>query len=410
MNIFYLKTFGCKLNQYESQLIRESLIFNGWLEVENPEQADYVLINSCCVTYRAVKELKKFIRSIKRKNSNIKIAVLGCLIELYPQELQEFDCEILANNREKFDLLGRLVKTKSSIEGFKNHTRAFVKVQDGCNNRCTYCCVWMARGLSRSRDKKQILDEIKVLLNAGHREIVFTGCCLGDFGKDVNYSLPLLLEDIERIDHDFRLRLSSIEPQDVNKELIDVIANSKKVVPYLHIPLQSGSNRILKSMARKYDRDYFKKLVLGLKNINNFQFSTDIIIGFPGESERDFKDTLELLRKLKPIRVHMFPFSPRPKTVAYKLGNRVVDSTVVKRRTEAILVTRSLILENLKKQIGNKFQVLIEQKSKGLWIGYSENYIKIKIKDSRVLKNKLLLVKAIDLDLEDSSLLAVSLH
>ncbi len=407
---FYLKTFGCKLNQYESQLIRENLVFNGWFEVESIEQADYVLINSCCVTHNAVKELKKFICSIKRKNPTIKVAALGCLVQIYPQELQDLGCDLLSNNKEKFDLSGSLNRAKEHIEGFKGHTRAFVKVQDGCNNRCSYCCVWMARGPSYSRDKSQILDEVKTLLKAGYKEIVLTGCCLGDFGKDIDSSLSELLGEIESIDFDFRIRLSSIEPQDVSEKLIKTITKSSKIVPHLHIPLQSGSDTILRLMARKYDREYFRGLVLKLKGLNNFQFSTDIIVGFPGESEKDFKDTIELLKELIPVRVHIFPYSPRPKTAAFELDNKITKDLLVRRRKEALSVAQDLILNNLKNQIGKRFQVLVERKIGDFWVGYSENYIKIKFKGDGNLKNRLLLVEAIGLDLNKDTLLAVLSH
>ncbi|MDP8216805.1 MAG: tRNA (N(6)-L-threonylcarbamoyladenosine(37)-C(2))-methylthiotransferase MtaB [Candidatus Kaelpia imicola] len=407
---FYLKTFGCKLNQYESQLIRENLTLNNWLEVESVEQSDYVLINSCCVTHDAVRELKRFIRSVKRKNSALKIAVLGCLVQLYPQELQDIECDILSNNREKFDLSGNLTKVKDYIEGFKNHTRAFVKVQDGCNNRCSYCCVWMARGSSRSRDRGQVLNEIAALLRSGYKEIVLTGCCLGDFGKDRGSSLSQLLSEINGIDSDFRIRLSSIEPQDVDKELIESISNFDKIVPHLHIPLQSGSDTVLKLMGRKYDKEHFRELVLKLKGMDSFQFSTDIIVGFPGEREEDFKDTIELLKELRPIRVHVFPYSLRPKTAAFELGGKVTGTVLLSRRKEALSAAQILILDNLKEQVGKRFQVLIERKIGNFWVGYSENYIKIKFRGDRDFKNRLLLVKAVDLDSNDSALLAVPLH
>jgi threonylcarbamoyladenosine tRNA methylthiotransferase MtaB len=410
MHSFYIKTFGCKLNQYESQLIRENLYLNSWPETDNAEQAEYVLINSCCVTDNAVRDIKKFIRSLKRKDSNLKIAVLGCLVDLYPQELQGFNCDILLGNKDKFNLGNRLVKTKDRIEEFKGHTRAFVKVQNGCDNRCSYCCVWMARGPSYSRDYKDILSEIESLLNRGYREIVLTGCCLGSFGKDKGFSLSSLLKDINRIKQDFRVRLSSIEPQDITKELIDTIILCDKVVAHLHIPLQSGSDKILSLMGRKYDRDYFKRLVLKLKTIDHFQFSTDIIVGFPGEDEEDFKDTLAILRELMPVRVHTFPYSPRPKTAAYELAGQISRAAVVKRHRKAQSEVKELVLENLRQQLGEVFYVLIERELDGFWQGYSENYIKIKVKSNENLKNKLLLVKTAELDLDQGALLALPLH
>ncbi|MDP8233544.1 MAG: tRNA (N(6)-L-threonylcarbamoyladenosine(37)-C(2))-methylthiotransferase MtaB [Candidatus Saelkia tenebricola] len=402
MNYFYLKTFGCKLNQYESQLIRENLIFNGWIEVFVIQNAEYVFVHSCAVTANSIKELRKFVHSAKRKKQNLKIVVLGCVVEIYPEELKGLFLFKMFSNKEKFKIMDSFsdkhVEFFDRISSFQGHTRSFVKIQDGCDNKCSYCCAWMARGPSKSRDPENILEEVKVLLNNGYKEIVLTGLCLGDFGKDIDHSLVMLLREIESLDFDFRIRLSSIEPQDVGEELITYMKQSQKVVPHVHVSLQSGSDKILKLMGRRYSVDYFKDMIHRLKGINNFQFSTDIIIGFPEENDKDLQNTMNLLKDFSPVRVHIFPFSPRPHTRAYGMGGMTASCIIDQSKKEVFDFIKKLIIKNLKNQIGKTFTVLFEQKTGNYWAGYTENYIRVILKDKEDLKNRFINVDIIGVD------------
>jgi len=385
---FFLKTFGCKLNQYESQLIRENLISCGFQETDSIYDSQYVIVASCAVTQDSVKGMRKFISSARVKNPEIKIIVTGCWVNVYPYQVRKMQPYLALNNTQKYYLpayLGKKdFKFKNQISGFKSHHRAFVKIQDGCDNRCSYCCIWMARGKSHSRKPGEILDEIKNLVEAGYKEIVLTGLCLGDYGKDVNYSIVKLLEEIEKLNYRFRMRLSSIEPQDITEELIEFLRRSEKFVPHLHIPLQSGSDRILKLMNRKYDCDYFANLVSKLKSHNKkFQFSTDIMVGFPGEEEGDFLNTIKILKELSPVRVHIFPFSPRPGTPAFNFKNQVNSRIIWERKKKLQEEVNEIIKNNLESQIGKILQVLFERKKDKWWVGYSENYIKCFAQENR---------------------------
>lgn len=401
MNSFIIKTFGCKLNQYESQLIRENLLNIGWVEVPNIENADYIIVNTCAVTADSIKGLRKFIKSSNKNYPQARIIAVGCVGEVYSEELENLPLYLILGNKEKEKFPQIISNTDSitdKISYFANHTRAFVKIQDGCNNNCSFCCAGLARGLSHSRNPFEILDEIKTLLGNGYKEIVLTGLCLGDYGKDINYSLSGLLKEIQNLNFDFRIRLSSIELQDITEELINIMTDSNKLAPHLHIPLQSGSDKILKLMNRKYSSDNFRNTVLKLRReIENFQFSTDVIIGFPQETEADFENTIELLKFLRPIRVHIFPFSPRPKTLAYNF-KRIPEKIVYQRKKIINDEVNKIVACVLKEQIGKEMKVLFENKLDGKWLGYSENYFKVGVKYKSNLKNELLpvVVKGVD--------------
>jgi threonylcarbamoyladenosine tRNA methylthiotransferase MtaB len=400
---FVFKTFGCKLNQYESELIRENLILAGLKEVEDLLSAQYLIVASCAVTQDSIKGMRKFISSARKKNPGIKVIILGCVVNLYPEEVKSIKPDLALDNIEKYNLpavIGsKKIKFQNKISEFKSHHRAFVKIQDGCNNKCSYCCVWMARGKSRSRNRDQILEEIKILLSKGYKEIVVTGLCVGDYGKDIGSSLVDLLKEIEKLDNEFRIRISSIEPQDVGQELIDFLTCSEKTVPHLHIPLQSGSDRILKLMNRKYDTSYYKDVIKKLKKVSKkFQFSTDIIVGFPAEEERDFQSTITILRELSPVRVHIFPFSPRPKTPVFDFQPRVSCKIIWERKKRLQEEVRRIIRGNLENQIGANLTVLFERKKGGFWVGYSENYIPCFLKGEKDLNGEFQNVRVISVD------------
>ncbi len=410
MDNFYLKTYGCKLNQYESQLIRENLLKRGLLETSKARDCDYVVVNSCAVTEKSVQELKRFIRLIIGEHPKAKIIAAGCVLDLYPEELAGFPIFKYFKNSQKQEIAASLSYIKENpltkVSFFKSNTRAFVKIQDGCDNRCSYCCVWIARGRAISRNPLEVIAEVKGLLENGFKEIVLCGICMGSFGKDIGLTIVELLHGIEKLDFDFRLRLSSIEPQDINTDFIAYFNKSGKIVPHLHIPLQSGSDRVLKAMNRKYSVDFYKDVVMKLKEKPNFEFSTDVMVGFPNEDARDFQKTEDFLSSLIPIKTHIFTFSPRPKTSAFDFKKEAKGSLISERRKTLQALCHKLVLSKLSGHIGGDFKVLFERELNGLWIGYSENYIRIAYRCHENLKNKFRLLKAVELDKQKEMLIA----
>lgn len=378
---FYIKTFGCKVNQYESQLIYEELLNLGFKETKLQE-CNYIIVNSCTVTADADKGLRKFIHSARRINPSAEVIVVGC----YPHKFKDKflpGVNKMLDNFQKYSLGNYLKGGKvfseqmpsQKITGFKSHTRAFLKVQDGCDNRCSYCCIWQARGSSRSRSLQDIIEEAKGLIARGYHELVLTGVCLGSYGRDLSPALSLndVIEALERLDGEFRIRLSSLDPQYITEGLISRIRSSSRICPYLHIPLQSGSEKILRLMRRGYDVGEVREIITKLRKIKNFEFSVDVMVGFPQEDEYDFNSTVELLQELAPIRVHVFPFSPRPGTAAEKLDGRLPSKIIKERKQFLIKISWEIIKKQLSRYFGKDLMVLSEGKG---W-GYSENYIKV---------------------------------
>jgi threonylcarbamoyladenosine tRNA methylthiotransferase MtaB len=378
---FFLKTYGCKVNQYESQLIRERFLSQGHEETDNIENADMCLVNTCTVTAKADRECREILRRITRKNPNAKIIAMGCYVEKDFESIKAINSSIeaLDNNEKLKSTLG------NSINFFKAHTRAFIKVQDGCNNFCSYCKVPLVRGRSRSRDPEEILKEAKALLDNGYKELVLTGICLGDFGKyshkDTN--LAMLVEKISKIKGDFRIRLSSIELPDVTDELISKMSWSKKLCHHLHMPLQSGDDKILRGMNRKYTISDFISRVEDIRlTIPDIGITTDVIVGFPGETELNFKNTVETVKKIKPSRAHIFTYSPRPGTKAFMLKDDV-PAKVKKQRMETLKKITDTLAEEFKKSLARKEQkVLVEHardRRTAKLCGYTDNYVKVLI-------------------------------
>jgi threonylcarbamoyladenosine tRNA methylthiotransferase MtaB len=385
-------TFGCKVNQYETQLLREQFLSQGFSEINSSDQsADYYIINTCTVTARADKDVLRAVDYCLRRNSSAKILLTGCCAETFSTKLLKENSAIrLIPNSKK----GSLIKTISGfnktnpinkISFFSGHSRAFVKVQDGCNNFCSFCKIPYVRGRSKSRKPKDVLEEIEGLLIRGYKEIILTGICLGRYGKDLpnRTDLVALLKKIISRKYDFRIRLSSIELTDINKKLIKLLKKSKKICKHLHIPLQSGDNAILKLMHRPYNSsDFIKKVRYIRKTIPNIAISTDILLGFPYEKKENFNNTLNVINQIKPMHAHIFIFSPRPGTAAFKLWQDSPKETTAelkKRRGIVINLTEKLSLNYRKLFINKKVNILVESKkpNKKNYSGYSDNYIHV---------------------------------
>jgi len=395
-----LYTLGCKVNQYETQAIAGHFQAKGYRILENGKPVDTCLINTCTVTSRADTKSRNLIRYAIKENPRARIIVTGCLIKDNIAEVREIKGISLIIPKSFF---------KDGIEKFSGHTRAFLKVQDGCNNSCSYCKVPLARGRSRSRLPQDIICEARSLVSNGFKEIVLCGICLGAFGRDLIPRIDLvdLIKELEKIDGLLRIRLSSIEAGDVSGELIERMGESKKLCPHLHIPMQSGDDKILKNMQRRYARKDYLNLVQKIKRrIPKIAITTDILVGFPGEDKNGFWNTVKLLRKITPLKTHIFPFSPRPGTPAFNFKNRPGADIVKERIRRLKEISDTCSLKYLKRFLNHKMPVLIEGKSyDGLWEGYTDSYIRIRVRSKQNLQNRLaiLSLKKIEKNLDKAN-------
>lgn len=329
---FFIKTLGCKINQYESQAIIEALEKKGKV-LTQPSQADVIIFNTCAVTQKAVVDLKKQINQIqKNKKSTSKIIITGCAAQVLKNKLSAWKhIDIIIPGQEKFKYF--ISPTSDSFPSISNYlrARAILKIQDGCSHKCTYCIVPLARGKSRSREPKAILEELKKLAEAGFKEIILSGINLRQYGRDLSPSLDFwdlitfLDKHFDFVQQQVRVRISSLEPKDLKAKALSVLAKSPFICPHLHISLQSGSNKILKAMGRgHYQVEDLVSFIEELKSLwPLFGLGMDLLVGFPGESESDFQETYELIKKLPLTYAHVFPYSPRPNTPAATFPNQV---------------------------------------------------------------------------------------
>jgi threonylcarbamoyladenosine tRNA methylthiotransferase MtaB len=404
-------TLGCKVNQYETQVIREGFIGAGYREIAcgSKTKAGVYVINTCTVTHRADTDSLNLVRRLKRENSAAKIIVTGGLTELDEDRIKTtLASSLIVKNKYKAGIIDLLHGNKGSkhafagmgISDFSGHTRAFLKIQDGCNNFCSYCKVPLVRGSSKSKPLEQIIREARRLVDKGFKEIVLTGICLGSYGKDLVSKEGLIdvISCLERLQGLSRLRLSSIEAGDVSIALLDKISTSKIVCAHLHIPLQSGDNRILKLMRRSYCAGDFLSLIKKVKTrIPGVSITTDVLVGFPGETEVNFENTLRLIKKILPLKVHIFPYSRRPGTAASRDFKAELPPPVIKermRRMVAIADKCSLLYK--REFLGKGTSVLLEGRCKddpACWEGYTANYIKVRVKSEKNLANRLVCVR-----------------
>ncbi|MFA4888663.1 MAG: MiaB/RimO family radical SAM methylthiotransferase [Candidatus Omnitrophota bacterium] len=390
-------TLGCKANQYDSQLIREKFLCSGFQESNDQLAAHTCLINTCTVTQRADAESLNLIRRAKRENPKAKIIVTGCLTELDSARIKQVDKKaVIIKNKDKENIMAKKLK---NISRFSGHTRAFLKIQDGCDNFCAYCKVPLVRGKPRSRRLSEIVKEAKGLAKNGFKEIVLTGISLGKYGQGLKpqTSLVEVIRELEKIPGLVRLRLSSIEAGDVTAELISLMSRSDKLCRHLHIPLQSGDNQILKRMNRNYSCEDFLSLIRKIKKkIPGIAITTDVLVGFPGESQDCFNHTLNLIKQISPLKVHIFPFSEREGTAAAAFKDKVNPALIKERSVKLRKAALSCALEYKKHFLGKLQRVLVESRVKGqlnLWEGYTDNYLKVAIKSACNLQNQLLPVK-----------------
>ena len=410
-------TLGCKVNQYDTQVIREQFCNAGFAETDDHLPADVYVINTCTVTHRADADSLNLIRRAKRENPYAKIIVTGCLTELDEEKIEKADGKsLIVKNKNKSDLLRhffsvshqsanppiRQHKSPTSLTGissFKGHTRAFLKIQDGCDYFCSYCKVPLVRGRSRSRPLKEVVAEARNLVKNGFKEIVLCGICLGAYGKDLDPQNNLIdvIDALEKIEGLLRIRLSSIEAGDVSQALIDKMVESRKLCRHLHIPLQSGNNRVLKKMNRNYTAGVYLNLIRKIKEkLPLFALTTDVLIGFPGESDSDFEDTLGLIKDILPLRVHIFPYSPRIGAAASNFKDQVKSAVIKERILRLVNITDACAFTYKKQFLNSTMDVLIEgrlKKDPNFCWGYTDTYLKVMVKSDFDLSNQFIPLK-----------------
>ncbi len=408
------KSLGCKLNQYEVQALREELLKQGFGEVQPKEVADYYILNTCTVTAGADSEARHLIRSFRKLNARAKIVVTGCYAEANPDELASMlGVEWVVSNKQKSQIPYLITGNnetleeespffKNGISYFEDKSKAFVKVQDGCNYFCTFCKIPFVRGRLVSRDADDILQEVQRLSEAGYREIILSGVCLGSYGRDATgvNGLSELIKRVLELPGEFRIRLSSIDPRDTPLEIADLMRDNPRLCPHLHLSLQSGSEAILESMKRGYTAQEYLELVFELrKRVPHIGLTTDIIIGFPGETEILFKETYTFIQKLRFNHIHFFSYSDRDRTKSVNLPNKV-DGQVVKTRMKLIREEQhriaSLVYQDY---INQNMTILVElQKNDGSYQGFSEHYLKCQLPPGEYHRGELKKVRAKELD------------
>lgn len=411
-------TLGCKVNQVETEQLKEAFLHRGYEIVDFTDEADVYLINTCTVTHVSDRKSRAIIRRAAR-HPHALVAVTGCMAQIAAKELagiegidlivSNLDKENIADIIEELDpeqekpvIIERLSDKDRKLRPvlysrLHERTRAFVKIQDGCESGCSYCIVPRARGPVRSKLPENVLQEIEQLLNLGYREIVLTGIHTGFYGKDLdNWDLLRLLDKIlAEVGGDYRLRLSSLEPLEVSRELINLIASNSRMCRHFHIPLQSGSNRILKEMNRRYSRENYHDLLQGIAaRIPGVALTTDVMVGFPGEDEKDFKDTYDLINSLPFMDLHVFPYSKRPGTRAASMTPQVSPREKQTRSQKLLHLAQQKHKDFITGQIGQELTLLVEkQTGEQEYTGLSDNYIEVSFQSPHDLRGELVQVR-----------------
>lgn len=412
-------TLGCKLNFSESSTLAREFERGGYKRVEPSEPTDVAVINSCSVTEHADKKCRNIIRKIHRRNPNAIIAVTGCYAQLRPEAIAAIEgVDIVLSNNDKGDLYKRVVELKErgkaevyscSVENLTrffaayssgDRTRSFLKVQDGCDYKCAYCTIHYARGSSRNIPIADIVAEAKEIAAAGQKEIVITGINTGDFGRTTGERFIDLLRELDGVDGIERYRISSIEPNLITDEIIEFCAQSPKFVPHFHIPLQSGSTRILGLMRRRYTAERYRERIAKIRELMPDSFlGVDVIVGFPGEGEEEFMETYRLLEEVGASFLHIFPFSERPGTPAVDMPNKVQARISTERVSRLEELSAKLNRAFTERFIGTEREVLFESTNHdGLMYGYTDNYLRVSIPYNEAAVNNICCVRLDSID------------
>lgn len=419
-NTFNIITLGCKVNQYESEAVEELFLQKGYEKAQT--NADIYVINTCTVTNMSDRKSRQMISKARRDNPDAIVAVMGCYSQVKPEEVAKIEgvdivlgsrnkenvvdlCEDILQNKDAIDKIIAPSESKTyeelEISNQTEMTRAYIKIQDGCNMYCSYCLIPYARGNIVSRDIESIVEETKRLADNGFKEIVLTGIHVASYGKDFDSDISLIdvIEAVASVKGIERIRLSSMEPRHISLDFLERMKATGKACDHFHLSLQSGSDDILKAMNRKYDRKMFKEKVDLIRDVfPNAGLTTDIIVGFPGESQENHEETMEFVDEIKFAKTHLFKYSPREGTRAAKMGDQV-DGNIKKQRLHDLeKIEEKNRMDFLEKQIGKVLEVLIESKSdlEGYSGGYSTNYLKVNVKN-HIPANTIVRVKITDI-------------
>ena len=421
---FKVVSMGCKVNYYECEAISNLLEKNGFLRVDTKNISDISIINTCAVTEEASRKSKQIIRRTIKLTNDLTI-VAGCLSQIdnsikdidgvnivfgnkNKEKIYDAIITYFENNPKNYDYIDNDIFHSSfdnlNVNKYESHTRAFLKIEDGCTNFCSYCIIPYARGNVRSKPLDDVIKEAKTLVSMGHKEIVLTGIDTGSYGKDINSSFYNLLVELERIEGLDRIRISSLEITQLNNDIINLIKYSHKIVHHIHIPLQSGSNRILKLMNRHYDKEYFiNKVSYIRKEIPNISITTDFIVGFPTETDEDFEESLDTLNKIKFDTIHTFPYSKRNGTKAASLEQ--VPQIVKKERSKIVLdISNKGKVNYINNNLNTIQDCIFEISENGYLYGHTGNYIYVKARCDNTYLNKLIKIKL--LKMEDDAVLS----
>lgn len=390
-------SLGCKVNIYESELVTNILKNNNYTVVDFEDKADIYIINTCSVTNESDKKSRKMINRAKKNNPAAIIIVMGCYSQVNAEDI---DVDIVLGNKDKskiVEIIEEYIKTKQKkkiiydltkvdfekmeITNFDSHTRAFVKIQDGCNAFCSYCIIPYVRGRVRSKDPEDVIKEVTTLVEKGYKEIVLTGIHTGRYGTDINTTLEELLNKLVNIPNIYRIRLSSIEINEITPGIKELLKENKVMAKHLHIPLQSGSNKILKLMNRRYNKEEFLSMIDNLRDIPDISLTTDLIVGFPNEGEEEFNETIDTLKKIGFTKIHTFPYSKRKGTPAATMDNQVSPEEK-KKRVHRILDLSNKYEHNFyESKIGKIYDGVVEIHSNGTTIVHTSNFIPVIIND-----------------------------
>lgn len=411
-------TLGCKVNAYESEVLMNKFVNAGYEIVDFNDFSDIYVINTCSVTNTSDSKSRKIIREACRRNKNGIVCVMGCYSQINYEDVMTLgnNIAIILGNNDKSKLLDYIEEYKKNrnqiikiddlnkvcfedmrLDNFQKHTRAFVKIQDGCNNYCSYCIIPYTRGNVRSKKKDEVLDEINSLVKNGYKEVVLTGIHTGHYGQDLHdYDFSDLLRDLEKINGLERIRISSVEITELNDKFLETLKNSKKIVNHIHIPIQSLCDKTLKNMNRKYDVDYFFNKINEIRSIRpNIAITSDVIVGFPLETDEDFNITKENIRKLKITELHVFPYSIRKGTRAASMEQ--IDGNIKKSRVKELIDLSEELKNNYYKSlIGTEEKLLTEKYIDGYLIGHLTNYGLVKVKSDEKKLNEIFDVKLLD--------------
>ncbi len=398
MKTFLIKTLGCKVNSYESEFMRNILLDNNYNEVN--ENADICIINTCTVTNTADNKSKQVINNIKKNNPNAIVIACGCFCQFRKDTIGELiDADIIIGNKNKSKIIKYINQYEKDhkriidfydmnnesfedmeVKKYETHHRAFIKIEDGCNNFCSYCIIPYVRGRVRSKDFNKCIMEVNDLVLSGHKEIVLSGIHTGMYNSN-NYRLSNLINEMSKIELLKRIRLSSVEIVELDEEMMKIIKNNNKFVSHLHIPLQAGCDKVLKDMNRRYDTAYFTNKVNEIRSYRkDISLTTDVIVGFPGETEDEFNETYNYCKNIRFAKIHVFPYSDRNGTVASRMTNKVPRNIIKERARKLIELSNNLEKEYYMSFIGKSVSVLIEEYKDDYYYGFTDNYIPIKTK------------------------------